>query len=325
MNQVITHADGSTTGYNDYGGPGYPCVLCHGAPDCRVMDEYSVELAKQNNVRLICFDRPGYGLSSPKPGHEISDVSIDAMAIIDALKIENFIVCGASTGGPYAFSLAVYAGPNRCTGVVVGCAMTDMRYPAARVSMEGIVTEAYDLSHDRDLVIKLLEAKEEKKIEDECGIWSFLMNIPILKDNSIWQLMVLIPFLRSHGWPWIDIRALFTHEQNEEKKKAITAFGQQGYADDRIAGSKGWHSFDIKKIKVPCIIVHGELDVAVPIVAAHHTKSLVPHAELRIFAERGHMSINDHIMEACSDILNYTYEQQVEKEKEYINKMKSKL
>ena len=90
MNQVITHADGSTTGYNDYGGPGYPCVLCHGAPDCRVMDKYSVELAKQNNVRLICFDRPGYGLSSPKPGHEISDVSIDAMAIIDALKIEYF-------------------------------------------------------------------------------------------------------------------------------------------------------------------------------------------------------------------------------------------
>ena len=71
--------------------------------------------------------------------------------------------------------------------------------------------------------------------------------------------------------------------------------------------------------------MHGELDVAVPIVAAHHTKSLVPHAELRIFAERGHMSINDHIMEACSDILNYTYEQQVEKEKEYINKMKNKL
>ena len=91
MNQVITHADGSTTGYNDYGGPGYPCVLCHGAPDCRVMDEYSVELAKQNNVRLICFDRPGYGLSSPKPGHEISDVSIDAMAIIDALIHGNII------------------------------------------------------------------------------------------------------------------------------------------------------------------------------------------------------------------------------------------
>ena len=37
------------------------------------------------------------------------------------------------------------------------------------------------------------------------------------------------------------------------------------------------------------------------------------------------MEYNDHIMEACSDILNYTYEQQVEKEKEYITKNLKKV
>ena len=56
------------------------------------------------------------------------------------------------------------------------------------------------------------------------------------------------------------------------------------------------------KVVVPVTIVHGGKDTIVPVIAARHTKSLLPHADLRIFPECGHVSVMDLTIDACREM-----------------------
>jgi pimeloyl-ACP methyl ester carboxylesterase len=80
------------------------------------------------------------------------------------------------------------------------------------------------------------------------------------------------------------------------------ANGMQGYVDDRRADAPGWFSFDVGKVTCPVVICHGESDTVVPVLAAHHTKSLVPHAELRLYQPLGHMSIGGETLKAAGEL-----------------------
>ena len=64
----------------------------------------------------------------------------------------------------------------------------------------------------------------------------------------------------------------------------------------------GWVSFDIARVKCPVIIVHGESDTIVPVIAARHTASLVPHGELRLFPPLGHFSVGEPVIAALAEL-----------------------
>jgi pimeloyl-ACP methyl ester carboxylesterase len=74
-------------------------------------------------VRLISFDRPGYGESERKAGRQVADVSADVLAIAAAYELDRFAVVGRSGGGPYALACAALL-PDRVTraAVLVGLA-----------------------------------------------------------------------------------------------------------------------------------------------------------------------------------------------------------
>jgi pimeloyl-ACP methyl ester carboxylesterase len=78
-------------------------------------------------VRLIAFDRPGYGGSDRKLGRLVSDAAADVVAIADAMEIERFAVLGRSGGGPHALACAALI-PDRITRVaaMVGLAPSDV-------------------------------------------------------------------------------------------------------------------------------------------------------------------------------------------------------
>jgi pimeloyl-ACP methyl ester carboxylesterase len=78
--------------------------------------------------------------------------------------------------------------------------------------------------------------------------------------------------------------------------------GVQGYVDDRRADAPGWFSFDVSKVSCPVTICHGEADTIVPVLAAHHTHSLLPQSELRLFAPLGHLSIGGEALKAAGDL-----------------------
>ena len=82
-------------------------VLVHnGTPNSRLMYEPDVRRAERQGVRLISYDRPGYGGSTPQPGRAVADCGQDVRAIASGLGIERLAIWGISGGGPHALACA---------------------------------------------------------------------------------------------------------------------------------------------------------------------------------------------------------------------------
>jgi pimeloyl-ACP methyl ester carboxylesterase len=82
-------------------------VLVHnGTPDSRLLFGPDLARAQRRGIRLISYDRPGYGGSTPQPRRTVADCAADVRAIAAALKIERLAVWGISGGGPHAIACA---------------------------------------------------------------------------------------------------------------------------------------------------------------------------------------------------------------------------
>ena len=93
----VAVADGRVLQVLERGHPDGKPVLAHnGTPNSRLMYEPAVRLAESQGIRLISYDRPGYGGSTPQPGRTVSDCEQDVRAIAAALGLERVAVWGIS-------------------------------------------------------------------------------------------------------------------------------------------------------------------------------------------------------------------------------------
>src|SRR4051812_4307298 len=65
-----------------------------------------VELASEQGIRLLGYDRPGYGGSTRSASREVADCVDDVTALADALGLERFATWGLSGGGPHSLACA---------------------------------------------------------------------------------------------------------------------------------------------------------------------------------------------------------------------------
>jgi len=83
-----------------------PAILYfHGTPDSRLFIDVLAPLAVSSPVRVIAFDRPGYGGSDAEP-FTLGSVAEDAGAVMDAYGVDRFAAVGQSGGGPFALATA---------------------------------------------------------------------------------------------------------------------------------------------------------------------------------------------------------------------------
>ena len=80
--------------------------------------------------------------------------------------------------------------------------------------------------------------------------------------------------------------------------------GLAGYTDDRLADGPGWISFDVGSIRCPVTVLHGGADLIVDIMHARHTAAIVPNADLVVFDDLGHFSIEPEIVPAITALLS---------------------
>ncbi|MDJ0977306.1 MAG: alpha/beta hydrolase [Erythrobacter sp.] len=279
--------DGRTVGYCDYGEPGgVPVLWCHGGPGSRKEPAGAAAGVADASLdlRLIGIDRPGYGLSTPQPGRTIGGWCSDALAVADALGLGRFLTAGISTGGGYALALAANA-PERVAGVVASCANTDMHHAPAAEGMPGVWNHDVWNAPDREAAISLTQDRFGEDGSKMLGLFT---------DLSKADMAVLA-----------DPAMLANAEANRREN---FAFGVQGFVDDRIADGPhgpGWRSFDVGAIECPVILVHGGEDTLIPVFMAHHTASLIPHADLRIYDELGHISIIPQTLMALNDLARH--------------------
>ena len=279
MRDGTIEVEGRTVGYADGEGDGVAVLWCHGGPGSRL--EPAGLAGDAGGLRLVGIDRPGYGLSTPRPGRSIADWVPDGLAVADHLDIDRFVTVGVSTGGAYALALAAEA-PERVLGVIACCALTDMRWDEGRVLMDRNGMNEIWSAPDRDAAIALAV---QQFGEDGSKIGT-------VADGS--------------SLPEADL-ALFTDPEwlagLLSNTQAMFAQGVVGYADDRIADGPGWHSFDVARITCPVTVLHGDADTLAPVENAPHTATIVPGAELRIVEGLGHFSIVREVVPEITNLL----------------------
>jgi pimeloyl-ACP methyl ester carboxylesterase len=132
--KVLRLRDGRLLRYAEYGDPdGTPLFYFHGSPGSRFEGWFVDEAARRRGIRVIAFDRPGFG-SDFKPGRTIGDWPDDVVQAADAFGFDRFAILGLSFGGPHALACALRI-PERLTSVAIVSSVGPFQAPGATDGM----------------------------------------------------------------------------------------------------------------------------------------------------------------------------------------------
>jgi pimeloyl-ACP methyl ester carboxylesterase len=105
--KVVSTDRRRTLAVETWGSPdGTPVFLLHGTPGSRNGPRPRGIVLYRLGVRLISYDRPGYGGSDRQPGRTVRHAAEDIKAIADQLGLGRFSIVGRSGGGPHALAAA---------------------------------------------------------------------------------------------------------------------------------------------------------------------------------------------------------------------------
>jgi len=262
----VAHENGEHwIAYDIKGAPhGYPIFLLHGTPGSRSGPAPRSSVLYRLGVRLICYDRPGYGKSTRHPKRRVLDAARDVAAIADELRLDEFSVVGRSGGGPHALACAAML-PDRVrkAAVLVSVAPADAHGLDWYDGMAGSNVEEYTRARQgADVLAAELSARSELIREDPESLLQFLEPELTAPDRRI---------LRDPG-----IRRLLTGTYAEALRQ-----GPEGWIDDVLALRESW-GFALTKISVPVLLWHGADDVFSPVAHTLWLASQIPSAQIEV-------------------------------------------
>lgn len=252
---------------------GFPVFALHGTPGCRIWPAWVAEDARRKRIRLIGYDRPGYGLSTSAPGRTIADVANDVGSIADALGLDRFGVWGFSGGGAPALACAAML-PDR---VAAAASLAGVAPYAA----EGLVW--YDGMGelnvaDYRLMIDNRPAWERKSRKD----WEDLVRATADQIRAMWATLMSPTDLAAMN----EQVASFLLTSIQEGLRP----GDEGLKDDNLSQIQPW-GCDLATIRVPVQVWHGGQDRFVPIGHGRWLASHIPKAEAHLLADEGHLTL----------------------------------
>ena len=252
---------------------GRAVVAVHGTPGSGLPWRGLVEDAERRGIRLLAYDRPGYGGSDPDPGRTVADAAGDVAAIADALGIDRFAVEGGSGGGPHTLACAALL-PDR---VVAAASLAGVApYPADGLDWLDGMGQA-----NLDEFAAALAGRETLE--------------PFLRAQADTMLAAspeaIADALRSLLSP--PDAAVLTSEYADYLAEATRrAIGDRldGWIDDDFVFVNPW-GFELDEIRVPVQLLHGAQDRFVPIAHGEWLAARIPGVEAHLSAEDGHLTI----------------------------------
>ena len=234
-------------------------------------------------VRLITFDRPGYGDSDRLLSRMVADVVPDVCVIADELGIDQFAVLGRSGGGPHALACAALL-PDRVTraGVLVSLAPWSAAGLDWFAGMTGSNVRAYTtaLTDPAELTASLVRAAA------------------VIRADPVSHVALLGPEMPEADRRVVSdagIRALLARNFAEALRGSA-----DGWIDDARALCLPW-GFGLTDIKVPVLLWHGQDDVFSPVAHARWLANQIPDAIVSIRPATAHFGA----LEVVPDVLSW--------------------
>jgi pimeloyl-ACP methyl ester carboxylesterase len=279
---VVTE-DGRRLTYEQIGDPsGAPVFVLHGTPGSRLNGLHPHrERVAEACLRVISYDRPGYGGSSRRAGRRVVDCINDIAAIADHLGMDRFAVSGGSGGGPHALAAAAkLAGRVTNAACDVGAAPYDAPDLDWFAGMDPVNVRELEwaLAGEETLTRELQREAQDAldRLDDDPE--ALFEGIELsASDRSVLERP--------------DVREVLRASTRE-----MFAQGVSGWVDDDLAFIRPW-GFEVGEIAVPVEIRYGEGDVLVPADHGRWLAAHVPGASVTVDRNGGHLSTPDEHLE----------------------------
>ena len=279
---TIIEVDGHEIAVEDAGpDSGFPVLVHHGGS--RHLFAGAVAAARASDVRLISYDRPGQGRSTPQPGRTVADCARDVRAIFHALDITRAAVWGVSSGGPYALATAALL-PEHVASVCLFASLGPYGEPELDFA-EGMGDRF------REQIRVFFEEPEKARADfrAESADWAALGSSPD------WWLQ-----------RWGD-RAGTDDAHSRETAEYLALINRDGYAE----GDEGWWEdwrasflpwrFSLAAIRAPVALWHGLQDTSPPPEHSRWLARHIPKAAAHFPPDEDHTNVEENNRRAAID------------------------
>lgn len=265
--------DGRTLGYALAGAPqGEPVVTFHGLPGSRMESLLFHQAAEKLNLRIITADRPGYGLSTPKPQRTLLQCSDDVACLADHLGLASFNMIGVSGGAPCALACGARIA-RRIKKLAIVCGLGPLYHTGLTRAMRTPTAMSLWLAHHLPMLMKIL------------------VGVPVLATAKFSpQLLLNIIGLFNGGADKILLADSQVRKILDLTIREAFRQGMIGAVTDMQLYTQPW-GFQLKDITMPVELWHGDNDKVVPLSHGQYVYDHLTDSQLTVVPGEGHFSL----------------------------------
>ncbi|ALJ00448.1 alpha/beta fold hydrolase [Rufibacter tibetensis] len=257
--------------FTDYGA-GRPVVLIHGWPLSKEMWEYQVDDLVSAGLRVITYDRRGFGHSArPWQGYDYDSLTEDLKDIMEQLDLRDTVLVGFSMGGGEAVRYLSRYGSERVSQLVMISAVPPFLAKTPN-NPDGVDQNVFE-----DIMANLKE--DRIGFLDDFGKKFFgvgFMNHPV-------------------SAPLLDYyRMLASVASPRATQQWAISFAQTDFRAD------------VQAINVPTLIIHGDADETVPIKSSSdRTAAIISGSQYLVFEDAPHGLFYTHKEKLNRDLITF--------------------
>jgi pimeloyl-ACP methyl ester carboxylesterase len=274
VDRTVQTPDGRTLAVEEAGDPnGRPVMVHEGTPNSRHLYPPAAIDAAARGLRLISYDRPGYGGSDPQPDRSVADCAADVRAICAELGIGRLAMWGISGGGPHVLACAALL-PD----LVIAAASLASLAPLDAEGLDWFAGMGELNADDTRLFLRDREAARAKLDADREEILG-ASAADVVKGL---QTLLSPTDAAALNDGLADFLVYCDHEG--------LAPGNEGWWDDGVAHCTPW-GFELSAISVPVLLMHGRQDQFVPFGHGQWLAAHIPGVEARLLDHDGHLTL----------------------------------
>jgi pimeloyl-ACP methyl ester carboxylesterase len=281
VKRTVRTTGGRMLAVEDVGDPaGRPVLVHSGTPGSRLLYGPDVLDATERGLRLIGYDRPGYGGSSPQPERTVADCADDVRAICADLGIDRLATWGASGGGPHVLACAAL--------------LPDLVVAAASIaSLAPFDADGLDY----------FAGMGQGNVDD---IRQYFSDEPASRakaDKDREEILAGQPADATDGTPAggpDGLESLLSAVDAAAMTGELGAFLDTSMREALAPGVEGWWEdnctvrpwgFSLADITVPVLLLHGRQDMFVPFGHGEWLAGRIPGVEARLLDDDGHLTL----------------------------------